>query len=149
MPTITNHSKISPPKVPNILHRPRLLAQINKNKDKRLIFILGQAAQGKSTLAASYVATQEVPVAWLNLDQGDSDPVNLFYWLINAFQSILSKRDFSFLKSYPSMTQGPRDPILMYREWVRVIFGRINTPVLLVLDGLDRLTEKAPSFPFL
>ncbi|MEW6184854.1 MAG: hypothetical protein AB1585_03840 [Thermodesulfobacteriota bacterium] len=83
MPTITNHTKIVPPRVPGVLPRPRLMEQISNNQDKRLLFILGQAAQGKSTLAAGYAATQGVPVAWLNLDQGDSDPINLFYWLIN------------------------------------------------------------------
>lgn len=79
MPTLTNYSKITPPRVPGVLHRGRLLDLLKKSQDKRLIFILGQAAQGKTTLAASYAKAQVVPVAWLNLDQGDSDPVNLFY----------------------------------------------------------------------
>jgi len=48
-----NISKITPPHLPQILIRPRLLNFIEKNKDKKLILILGQAAQGKSTLAAS------------------------------------------------------------------------------------------------
>jgi LuxR family transcriptional regulator, maltose regulon positive regulatory protein len=149
MPTPTNHTKVSPPRVPGVLYRSRLIEQITKNQDKRLLFILGQAAQGKSTLAASYAATQEVPVAWLNLDQGDSDPVNLFYWLVNAFQHIMPERDFSFLKSYPSSSQGPRELISLYREWVQVMFEQINDPVQLVIDGLDRLAPKAPSFLFL
>jgi DNA-binding SARP family transcriptional activator len=149
MQTITNLSKITPPRVPGVLHRPRLTEQINKNQDKRLLFILGQAAQGKSTLAASYAGTQEIPVAWLNLDEGDSDPVNLFYWLINALQHCLPERDLSFLKSYPAMSRSPREPTLLYREWVQVMFEQINGPVQLVLDGLDRLHRNAPSFLFL
>jgi LuxR family maltose regulon positive regulatory protein len=88
-------------------------------------------------------------VAWLNLDQGDSDPVNLFYWLVNAFEHILPERDFSFLRSYPSSSRGPREPISLYREWVQVMFDQINDQVQLVLDGLDRLTENAPSLLFI
>ncbi|MBI4763095.1 MAG: hypothetical protein HY787_00615 [Deltaproteobacteria bacterium] len=122
MITKTNHTKVSPPRVPGVLHRTRLLDLLNKNSDKRLIFILGQAAQGKSTLAATYAGTQEVPVAWLNLDQGDSDPVNLFYWLVNAFEHILPERDFSFLRSYPSSSREPREPVQLYREWIQVMF---------------------------
>jgi hypothetical protein len=95
MQPITNLSKITPPRVPGILPRSRLIEQICKNQDKRLLLILGQAAQGKSTLAAVYAGTQETPVAWLNLDQGDSDPVNLFYGIINAFQHCLPDQDIS------------------------------------------------------
>ncbi|MBI4764329.1 MAG: hypothetical protein HY787_06970 [Deltaproteobacteria bacterium] len=149
MPTITNHTKVTPLRVPGVLHRPRLIEQISKNQDKRLLFILGQAAQGKSTLAATYAGKQEVPVAWLNLDQGDSDPVNLFYWIINAFEHTFPERDLSFLRSYPSSSRGPREPTRLYREWVQVMFEQINDSVLLVLDGLDRLTREAPSLLFL
>jgi ATP/maltotriose-dependent transcriptional regulator MalT len=149
MPTITNHTKISPPRLLNILPRPRLLDLLNKNKDKRLFFILGQAAQGKSTLAASYAASQELPVAWLNLDQSDSDPVNLFHWLINAFEHTFPNRDFSFLRSYPSSSRGPREPNLLYRDWLEVLFKQINNPFQLILDGLDRLNPNAPTLLFL
>jgi LuxR family maltose regulon positive regulatory protein len=61
MPTITNHTKITPPRVPGVLHRPRLLDLLKKNQDKRLLFILGQAAQGKTTLAASYAKFRRPP----------------------------------------------------------------------------------------
>jgi LuxR family transcriptional regulator, maltose regulon positive regulatory protein len=149
MKPITNLSKVIPPRVPDVLQRPRLVDQINKNQDKRLLIILGQAAQGKSTLAASYAGSQEVPVAWLNLDQGDSDPANLFYWLINAFEHCLTDRDLSFLRSYLSASRGPREPIPLYRDWVQVMFEQINDPILLVLDSLDRLTRDAPSLLFI
>jgi len=55
--------KITPPRLPNILYRPRLIKALEKNKDKRLILILGQAAQGKSTLATSHLKESEVPSA--------------------------------------------------------------------------------------
>ncbi|MBI4764320.1 MAG: hypothetical protein HY787_06925 [Deltaproteobacteria bacterium] len=45
--SITNLSKIVPPRVLGVLPRPRLLAQINKNQDKRVLFILGQAAPNR------------------------------------------------------------------------------------------------------
>jgi LuxR family transcriptional regulator, maltose regulon positive regulatory protein len=149
MPNITNHAKVSPPRIPAVMHRTRLLDLLNKNQNKRLVFILGQAAQGKTTLAASYAKTKDIPVAWLNLDQGDSDPVNLFYSLIEAFQHIFPERDLSFLRSYPVMSQGIREPILRYREWVRIMSEQINDPVQLVLDGLDRLTANTPSLLFI
>lgn len=61
-------SKITPPRLPKILYRSRLLKLIEQNRDKKLLLILGQAAQGKSTLAASYVHDLEIPLyrEWIN-----------------------------------------------------------------------------------
>ncbi len=56
-------SKITPPSVPHILDRPRLIERLIQNRDKKLILILGQAAQGKSTLAVSYVKASQIPSA--------------------------------------------------------------------------------------
>ena len=42
----TNISKIIPPRLPPILHRRRLNEFLEQNRKKRLILILGQAAQG-------------------------------------------------------------------------------------------------------
>ena len=60
-------SKITPPLMPQVLNRPRLLSFLESSNDKRLILILGQAAQGESTLAASYAKRSTVPTAWMNL----------------------------------------------------------------------------------
>lgn len=144
-----NLSKITPPRVPRVLHRSRLIGYIRKNNERRLLLILGQAAQGKSTLVASYAETLEVPAAWVNLDREDSDPVNLFYWIVSAFQHVLLDTDLSSLMSYPSMSRGPRAEIPLYREWVQAIFGMIHDPNELILDGLDRLSMDARSFLFL
>jgi len=142
-------SKITPPRLPNILYRPRLLESIEKNKDKRLILILGQAAQGKSTLAASHVKESEVPSAWINLNRDDSEPVNLFYSTVHALQHVFPDIDLHSLLSYPSISMGPRLEIPLYREWTNAIFEKISFPVQIVLDGLDRLATDAPSFQLL
>lgn len=136
MNPVVNLSKIAPPRVPGVLHRARLIERMHENDDKRLLFIIGQAAQGKSTLAAAYVQTRELPTAWLNLDQGDSEPVNLYYWIVNTLGHILSEADLSSLRSYPSSSVGPRSKIPLYREWVQAIFGQIAYPVHVVFDGL-------------
>lgn len=69
-------SKISPPRLSRILYRSRLIQRLEENQDKNLILILGQAAQGKSTLTASYAQKSETPWAWMNLGIENSDPVS-------------------------------------------------------------------------
>lgn len=142
-------SKSTPPRLPKILHRPRLLELIEQNKDKKLLLILGQAAQGKSTLAACYVATSKIPTAWINLSRDDSDTVNLFYSMVHSLQHALKDTDLSRLLSYPSVSMGPREEVPLYREWTQAIFEHIPASIQIVLDGLDRLSPHAPSFKLL
>ena len=142
-------SKITPPQLTNTLPRPRLLNLLKKNTDKKLILIMGQAAQGKSTLAASFMGQSRIPAAWVNLGPEESDPVNLYYAVIQSLQQALKAQDLSSFLEYPSRTMGPRDPVGFYREWIRGLAGFITTPVFLALDGLDRLVPDSPAFSFL
>jgi len=144
-----NISKITPPHLPQILIRPRLLNFIEKNKDKKLILILGQAAQGKSTLAASYVKTSKIPSAWMNLDKEDSGPANLFYLMVQSLQHVLKDINFSHLLSHTWEAMGPRLEIPLFREWAQSLFELISSPIQIVVDGLDRLSPDAPVFKFL
>lgn len=142
-------SKITPPRLSQVLHRPRLIERLEKNKDKRLTLIQGQAAQGKSTLAASYLATSKIPSAWVNLTKDDSDPANLYYSMVHALQRVLKDMDLSLLLSYPSVSMGPREEIPLYREWAQAVFEHIPASIQIVLDALDRLSPDASSFKFL
>ena len=141
-------SKIIPPRLPRIVERPRLIERLERNSDKSLILILGQAAQGKSTLAASFAQATAVPSAWVNLHDEDSDPVNLFYSIVYSMQRVLKESNLSPLLSYPAMTVGPRSEIPLYREWANAISEFVSAPIRIILDGLDRLSSKAPSLSF-
>ena len=106
-----NISKITPPYLPKILYRPRLVNLIEENKDKKLILILGQAAQGKTTLAASYGKTSEMPFAWMSLDKDESDPASLFLFNGPIPPTRPEGHRFftpSFLIPYKSRDQGKR-----------------------------------------
>lgn len=142
-------SKILPPRFPHILKRPRLLERLEQQRDKKLILILGQAAQGKSTLAFSYVNDSQMPVAWLNLGPEDSEAINLFYLLVHSLQQALSETDLSPLLTYPTLPAGPREELPLYRDWLLTLLSLIKQPVRVVFDGLDRLSPQAPAFRFL
>jgi LuxR family maltose regulon positive regulatory protein len=139
-------SKIIPPQIPPILKRPRLINCLEHNRDKKLILILGQAAQGKSTLAVSYVNSSPVPSAWINLGPEDTSAVNLFYLLTQALQHALPEADFSHALAYPSVILGPREEAPLYRDWLLPLLECIYCPVQVILDGLDRLAPGAPAF---
>jgi ATP/maltotriose-dependent transcriptional regulator MalT/DNA-binding SARP family transcriptional activator len=142
-------SKILPPRFPHILKRPRLLERLERQSDKKLILILGQAAQGKSTLAFSYVNASKVPAAWLNLGPEDSQAVNLFYLLVHSLQQALPEIDLSPLLTYPTLPSGPREELPLYRDWLLTLLNRVKSPAQVVFDGLDRLAPRAAAFRFL
>jgi LuxR family maltose regulon positive regulatory protein len=142
-------SKIIPPSFPRILRRPRLLDRLDQHHDKKLILLLGQAAQGKSTLAMSYVSAAKIPSAWLNLGSEDSEAVNLFYLLVQSLQRVLPESDLSPLLVYPSLPAGPREEIPLYRNWLLSLLSRVQVPVQVIFDGLDQLSLQASAFRFL
>ena len=142
-------SKITPPRFPHVLHRTRLIDILQQHREKKLILILGPAAQGKSTLAVSWVNAAKTPSAWVNLSPEDADPVNLFYLLVHALDRALPHQDFSSLMVYPAVAMGPQEEIPLYRNWAVSLFGPVSVPVGIILDGLDQLPPEAPAHRFL
>ena len=67
--------------------RPRLIQRVTDAGACRVVLITGQAAQGKSTLAAELARQPGLTGAWMHLDPSDSDPVNFFQLLVHALQS--------------------------------------------------------------
>jgi LuxR family transcriptional regulator, maltose regulon positive regulatory protein len=144
-----NIAKIIPPRIPQILYRSRLMERLQQNRDKKLILILGQAGQGKSTLAVSYLSASDLPSAWINLSSEESDAVNLFHLLGHSLQRVLRAIDLSSLLEYPSIAMFPREELHLYREWVQSLAELLTGPVQVVFDGLDRLAADASSFRLL
>ena len=149
MQAFAGTSKITPPRLQRIVERPRLLEMLDREREKRLILVLGQAAQGKSTLIASWVNQSTMPVAWLNLGKEESDPVNLYYLLVQSLQDILDGSSLSHLFEYPTLSMGPRDERSRYFEWANELYAAIQFPVRIVLDGLDRLPSEDRVLRFL
>ena len=141
-------SKITPPSLINILKRPRLTQLIKKGRDKQLTLILGQAVQGKSTLGTLYMNELSTPAAWVNLSREDSDPINLYYLLVRALEPVVAEEERSFLRSYPSVTMGPRLEIPLFRD-AALALGRLGDPrarrilTHLTMTEEGRLKEKA------
>ncbi|MEO1440632.1 MAG: LuxR C-terminal-related transcriptional regulator [Chloroflexota bacterium] len=55
---------------------------------RKLTLISAPAGFGKTTLVSSWIAVSKRPVAWLSLDERDSDPSRFLTYLIAAIQTI-------------------------------------------------------------
>ncbi len=142
--------RTTPPSLFKAIPRQHLIDLFQKNGDKKLILIIGQAAQGKSTTAASwYFLDRQRPSAWLNLEPEDSDPINLFYLLIQAVHQNGKEKEYPALLNLPSLIAGPREGSSRYREWTRALLETFDHRQQLFFDGLDRLNPQAESYQFL
>ncbi|MBK9715654.1 MAG: AAA family ATPase [Kouleothrix sp.] len=114
MPTPILATKLYiPPPRPNIVLRPRLIARLSAGLHRKLTLIAAPAGFGKTTLVSEWLAslsselhvlsselsqtehtqtsklkTQNFNVAWLSLDEGDSDPIRFLAYLVAALQTI-------------------------------------------------------------
>jgi LuxR family maltose regulon positive regulatory protein len=79
-----------PPPRPGIVPRPHLIERLNEGLviGRKLTLISAPAGFGKTTLVSEWFADCKRPVAWLSLDEGDSDPVRFTSYLIVALQTI-------------------------------------------------------------
>ena len=139
-------SKLSPPRIKAPLIRKRLLRQINGCAERKMTIIRGRAAQGKTTLAANYVARSKIPFAWLNLGPEDSDPAGFYRLLVRALGPYLPEASLPQLLAYPSLNFGPREAMPLYREWSKAVFDRLVGPLHIVFDGADQIPADAPSW---
>src|SRR5215212_6016516 len=77
-----------PPPRPNVVLRPRLSERMKGNLSRKLTLISAPAGFGKTTLISTWIAACEQKVAWLSLDEGDSDPARFLTYFITALQTI-------------------------------------------------------------
>ncbi len=77
-----------PPPRPNIVLRPRLVERLNEGLHCKLTLISVPAGFGKTTLLIAWVVLCDRQVAWLSLDDGDSDPTRFLAYLVAALQTI-------------------------------------------------------------
>ena len=90
LPPILTTKLYIPPTRPGLVPRRHLIARLKAGVEAghRVTLISAPAGFGKTTLAATCAATCGWPVAWLSLDQGDSDPAEFWRYVIAACQTI-------------------------------------------------------------
>jgi LuxR family transcriptional regulator, maltose regulon positive regulatory protein len=65
-----------------------VLGQLAAAADARIVLISASAGYGKSILAAQWSERCERPVAWIDLDRGDNDPVVFLSYVANALNRL-------------------------------------------------------------
>lgn len=73
-----------------VVARPRLSARLSHGGTSRLTLVSAPAGFGKTTLLAEWLAATgaERSVAWLSLEESDSEPGSYWTYLVTALQSV-------------------------------------------------------------
>jgi len=72
----------------NYLHRQRLLNWLDEWVSRPLTLVSAPAGYGKSTLLSSWLATSDLPSAWITLDKNENDLRLFLSYLLAAVQSL-------------------------------------------------------------
>jgi LuxR family maltose regulon positive regulatory protein len=130
----------------NLVARPHLLARLDEGLRlrRRLTLIAAPAGYGKTTLLSEWVnqgigeSTERRSVAWLTLDEGDSDPARFWSYLLASLQTITAIE-----LDIPDALQMPKG-----RQMIDLMTGLINqigavpADPLLVLDDYHLVTAQ-------
>lgn len=139
-----------PPPPPRAVRRPRLVEQLTEGVHRKLTLISAPAGFGKTTVVREWVATSGTHVAWLSLDEGDSDPARFLTYLIAALRTIVPGIGESLLGALQSPQLPSNEAVLtpLLNE-----IAAIPYQVILVLDDYHAIDSKAtvpgggPEFP--
>jgi LuxR family maltose regulon positive regulatory protein len=128
-----------PPPRQNVVLRPRLIERLNEGLHRKLTLISAPAGFGKTTLVSEWVALCARQVAWLSLDEGDSDPTRFLTYLVTALRTIAPTIGAGLL----SVLQSPQPPPT--EAMLTALLNDITTipdHFVLVLDDYHALDAK-------
>ncbi len=71
-----------------IIHRNRLTNKLDSGLESKLTLVCAPAGFGKTTLLVDWISNGNRPVAWVSLDQTESDPICFIQYLTGALKKI-------------------------------------------------------------
>ena len=101
-----------PPARSELVTRPRLIDRLNEGLTRKLILISAPAGFGKTTLLGEWVGHNELPVAWVSLDESDNDLPRFLTYLVTALQRIDADMGAGALGALQSQQPKPTETIL-------------------------------------
>ena len=131
-----------PPPRPKAVLRLRLSERLEEglHHNRKLTIVAAPAGFGKTTLLSEWAARCQWKVAWLSLEEGDSDPTRFLTYLVAALQTIAPTLGTAVLTLIQAPQPPPTHTILttLLNEIVAVPHS-----IVLVLDDYHLVEAKA------
>lgn len=161
-----------------LVARPRLLERLDAGLEGKLTLISAPAGFGKTTLVSQWIAAHSqneprLPLAWVELDAGDNDPVRFWRYVITACQPLLlyaGQAALAHLQAPPStlepatlemtltiflneLAQSTRRGVLVLEDYHLITAPRITETLTFLLEHLPAtlhlvlITRSDPTLP--
>ena len=92
------HTKLMPPRLSaGMVPREHLLARLDEGLSRKVSLVSAPTGFGKTTLVLKWIASREVPSAWVTLDDHDNDPVRFWTYVCSAHLSASGRKCVSAL----------------------------------------------------
>src|SRR5512144_2574475 len=131
-PILATKLHIPPPRA-EVIPRPRLIERLEAGLHRKLPLISAPAGFGKTTLISEWAAGCGRPVAWLSLDEGDSNPARFLTYLIAALQTVAKHIGNGVMEAIQISQPQPTISEFLLTTLLNEI-STIPDPFILVLD---------------
>lgn len=125
-------AKLTPPRLPPIIERPRLYRSLAKARKRPIVWINAPPGFGKTTLVAGYLRARKIRPLWYQLDEGDSDLATFFHYLGLTVQHGAPRHRAPLPHLTPEYLQGLPT---FTRRFFENLYSRLKPPAVLVLDN--------------
>jgi LuxR family transcriptional regulator, maltose regulon positive regulatory protein len=126
-----------------LVHRFRLIQQLQQGMDRALTLISAPVGFGKSTLLSEWLTSRTIRAAWLSLEPLDDDPARFFTYLLAALQAhtphLVVIRQVALHPLYSSSIEAVLT--LLINDLQRRAVTREHT--VLVLDNYQFITDES------
>ena len=129
-------NKITSPDISGLFPSTRLFQCMDKALARPVAWIRGPSGSGKTSLAASYLASRNLPHIWYQLDKGDSDCATLFYYMALAAKKAVPDNPTPL----PLLTKEYQQGLLVFtRRYFENLFGRLPPASVIVFDDYHKV----------
>jgi LuxR family maltose regulon positive regulatory protein len=129
-----------PPVVSDHIHRPRLLKQLNRNRQRPLSLVSAPAGYGKSTLVSCWLKACDNPSGWFSLDENDDDLRLFLSYFLAAVQKIFPGAGH---ETQAMLSGANLPPVSALARSLINELDQIENDFILVLDDYHVIQEQA------
>jgi LuxR family transcriptional regulator, maltose regulon positive regulatory protein len=136
----------TPPHIPDPVIRKRLFDLLEAHEPVQNILITGQAAQGKTTLTASFLRQFPCPVLWFSLSEKDNAPAKLFARIFRAVGQWVEETKSDAGITFSSGIFGVEKGIERHLDSLCMLIRELPGKLCIVLDDFEHLKEDLDGF---
>jgi len=130
-----NLAKITRPTASKVIMRSRLFRRMKNGCSSPILWISGPAGSGKTTLASSYIESQQLPCLWYKVDANDTDLACFYKNLTFAGKKAVPK-----MKNMPVLSTGCQSGYQEFNHsFFSTLFNNLHKQSILVFDNYHEI----------